>query len=189
MASLDDYLSLIPQANRQKPNFVAVLTAVVQPMVDNRVLMESIAQRLDLFSASGTALDMIGDWIGLARDLRAPIIDVYFSFDDATVGFDQGIWYNSSMPISGIVELDDETYRQMLQVKIAANNWDGSMGEANASLVQVFGSQGDPPVVWLTDNFDMSETMHIDSGPHSALLEQLVLGGYFPFKPQGVRFT
>lgn len=184
--TIDDYLALIPSANRRKPNFAAVIAATLQPLVDVQAALDSMTDKLDLDMATGIALDMCGEWVNLPRQLSGPITGVYFAFDTPGVGFDEGIWHNSSMPLTGLIELDDVTYRQMLEVKIAANHWDGSLDVANRALVDVFGSQGDPPVVWLEDNFNMTISFKVTAAPHSALLDQLVTGGYLPFRAHGV---
>lgn len=189
MADISDYTSKIPSANIGKPLFVAFLGMALQPFVDQINLAESVPELFDLDVAVGDQEDIVGEWLNLSRSLRAPLAGVYFSFDTVGVGFDQGVWYNSSLPLTGVINLDDETYRDFLKLKVRANTWDGSMGDANAALVEVFGSQGDPPVVWITDNFDMTQTYHITAAPHSALLEQLTLGGYMPFRPSGVANT
>ena len=186
MADLSDYLGLIPSANREQPNFQAALAATLQPIVDATNVAASLPSKLDVDLAAGDQLDAVGEWVNLSRVLAAPIANVYFAFNTAGLGFNQGLIYNSSLPPTGLIALDDSTFRAMIRLKIAANAWDGSMGEANAALVEAFGSQGDPPVVWITDNFDMTMSYHITGNPHSALLEQLVLGGYMPFRAAGV---
>lgn len=187
MASVDDYLALVPSANKVQPKFMAMIALTVQPMVDTINLVESIPSLLDVDLAVGQALDIVGEWVNLSRTLRAPITGVYFAFDTVGLGFDEGIWFSSDDPATGIVVLDDETYRTMLKLKIAANVWDGSMEWANQALQNAFGTQGDPPVVWIEDNFDM--TMSYMTSSMVALIQQLVAGGYMPFKVAGVRLA
>ena len=187
MASVADYEALIPSANRQQPKFIAALDALLKPSVDNQNLLASMPSLLDVDMATGDALDMVGEWVNQPRRLNAEITGVYFALDTPGLGFDQGVWYNSTLPLTGIVELDDATYKQMIKVRIGANRWDGSMEAANAVLVNVFGSQGDPPVIWIVDNFDMS--MHYGTTSPVPLIQQLVSQGYFPFKTAGVRLT
>lgn len=183
-AVLDDYLALVPSANKVQPNFMAVLSATLQPMVDAINVVESIPMLLDVENATGAALDIVGEWVNMSRTLRTPILGVYFAFDTPGLGFDEGVWFSSGDPLSGVTVLDDETYRTMIKLKIVANHWDGSMGMANQALVDGFGSQGDPPVVWVEDNFDM--TLSYKTTSPVSLIQALVAGGYMPFRTAGV---
>lgn len=187
MADLSDYTNLVPSANAKKPNFLAMLGAVVQPLVDGINVIQSLPALMDVDIAAGDQLDIIGEWVNFPRKLSVPITGVYFGFGVGVPGFGAGIWLNPDEPEDELIELDDVTYRQMIMVKIAANNWDGSMRAANQSLVNVFGSQGDPPVIWITDNFDMTMSYHTTT--MNALLQQLVASGLFPFKIAGVRLV
>ncbi len=187
MADISDYLALVPSANSEKPNFIAFLSMAVQPFVDQINLALSVPVLMDIDSASGDQLDILGEWVNFSRRLNSPITGVYFSLGAAGPGLGQGIWFNSSEPATGIVNLDDNTYRDMLTLKVAANYWDGSMQQANQALVNVFGSQGDPPVIWIEDNFNMSEGVKITSASHSAVLDQIISGDYIPFKSAGVK--
>ena len=65
--SLADYLSLVPPQHRNKPNFIAALTAVLQPMVDHQAVLASMPAAFDLDVAVGVQLDQIGLWVGVSR--------------------------------------------------------------------------------------------------------------------------
>lgn len=182
MASSDDYVALITSEHRGAPNFVAVVRLAVQAFVDGINQFLGFVNDLDLDLAIGAQLDLIGLWVGLPRSLRIPIAGVYFSFDTAGLGFDQGIWQSSLNPNAGVTTLDDDTYRVMLRAKIASNSWNGTLGQANALLGSIFpGLQ-----VVIKDNFDMTESIIVSGSPLSALFQQLVTTGYLSFRPAGV---
>lgn len=188
MADISEYTRLIPSANREKPKFIAMLSAMTQPLVDNINALNSLPQKMNLDMAEGDQLDIIGEWVNFPRRLSVPITGVYFGFGVGEPGFGEGIWLNPSEPEDELIALDDSTYRQMLKIKVAANYWDGSMWWANQALVNVFGSQGDPPVIWIEDNFDMTMSYYTTSSV--VLIQQLVAAGtIFPFKVSGVRIT
>lgn len=182
MISSDDYVALITSEHRSAPNFVAFVRILVQPFVDAMNQFQALVSEIDLDLAAGAQLDLIGQWVGLPRILRVPIAGVYFSFDTAGLGFDQGVWQSSQNPNAGVTTLDDETYRTMLRAKIASNSWDGSLGQANALLGAIFpGNQ-----VFIKDNFDMTESVIVNGSALSNLFQQLVTTGYLSFKPSGV---
>lgn len=185
MAALDDYLDLIPPQNGDKLNFLSMLGMALQPFVDQQNVLASMPAKFDLELAGGEQLDFVGEWIGLGRRLRAPIGGVYFAFDTPGLGFDEGVWFSAGDPAEGIITLDDTSYRQMLLAKVAANVWDGSLGQANELLLGIFPGAD----VVIKDNFDMTQTFIISGTPPSVLFEALVEQGYIPLKPAGVGLT
>lgn len=182
MSALEDYLTLVTSQHADKPNFIGMLTMALQPLVDSQNVLDAMVPAFDFSTASGDQLDTVGKWIGLSRTLSVPITDVYFSFDIAGVGFDSGIWFVAGDPAEGIAILDDTTYRQMLLAKIAANTWDGSLGDANAKLLAAFPDAA----IKLQDNFDMTETFILSGTPPSKLFSLLVGQKYIELKPAGV---
>ena len=185
MATASDYTGLIPSANGDKPKFVAMVALVAGCFADNGGALRSMRDGLDLDTAIGAQLDILGLWIGLSRKVSVPVLS-YFSFDIVGLGFDQGNWKGKLDPDSGIVAMDDETYRFMLRAKIEANKWDGSMLGYLRILQGLFAQYG--ITVSATDNQNMSMTVTLSASP-SALLKALLLGGYLPLKPAGVAQT
>lgn len=137
MAAGADYLALIPSANRQQPNFVATVTATVQPFVDIQNVTDTMPAAFDLDLATGVQLDAIGQWIGQSRTLSTPL-DIYFALDIAGRGLDAGWLKGPYDPDEGVVDLTDEYYRMLLRGKIAANSWDGTIPDAYRLLAIIF---------------------------------------------------
>lgn len=184
MANIKDYTGLIAGYPFGKPKFEAMVGAVAGAFVDQINLLGQLPDKFDLDSAVGVQLDVDGEWVGISRRVKAPIVGVYFSFDTAGLGFDQGAWKGPYDPDSGIVVLDDETYRLLIRAKIAANQWNGTMETLPLILRLVFGDQYS---VYIEDNQDMSMTIGIAGNQPPALLVSLLVGGYIPLKPVGVR--
>lgn len=184
--SLDDYLDLIPAANRGMPKFTAMLSAQLQPVVAVQGATLHLTVDFDLDVAIGSQLDVDGEWIGRSRYVTVPISGVFFSLDDVVRGFDQGVWYQSQYAIAGgITRLDDETYRTLLRAKIAANHWDGTLPGAQAAL-QIMFPEGETQA-FIVDNQDMTMTFAVSGRVPSLLFIALLSQGYIPLKPQGVR--
>lgn len=184
MASLSDYLALITTEHSDKPKYMAMIEAVLGPMVDALNASAQLPKDFDLDHAIGAQLDVIGLWVGIGRRVNTPLVGVYFSLDIAVVGFDQGVWKGPFDPDSGVVELDDETYRILIRAKIGANRWDGTLGGSKEILDLVFSGS---TYVFLQDNQDMSMTIGVAGEPPSAIALALLTGGYIPIKPEGVR--
>jgi hypothetical protein len=185
MANVSDYTQLLTSEHSTKPRFRAMVELVAGCFVDQQNLILSIPGVFDLDTAVGAQLDAVGLWIGLSRVIRTPLPNVFFSFDEDGVGFDQGIWYLPYEPTYGTSAFDDETYRLLLRVKIEANKYDGTLG----SLVTVLQSIFLPAVVTVTDNMDMTISVTVTGQPPSTLFKYLVQGGYMPIKPAGVSIT
>lgn len=171
MAELLPYLDLVPSANRQKPKFIASLGAALEPLLAVMVTLERMPGAFDIDDAVGRQLDAVGVRVGLSRRLATPIEGVYFAFDVDGVGFDEGVWLGPNDPVDGLVSLDDETYRLMLKIKVAANRWGGSLEQAQSILAAI---AGDGTHLFVQDNFDMSMTVGISGKIPSKLFIALI---------------
>lgn len=182
MSNLVDYLALLPSENASKPRFLAVLKAILQPLVD----VQSAAADFDLDTAIGAQLDAVGLWVGQSRRVDVPIPGVYFSLDIARVGFDQGVWFGPGSSATGVTELDDETYRLVLKIKIGANTWDGSLGGAQRVLASA-ASAG--TYLFVQDNFNMSITIGVSGIVPSALFTALIRQVFSWVRPETVNIA
>ena len=99
--TLLEYLNLIPSANRQQPNFIATLSANSEVAVRIQDTLLSMIAKFDIDTATGGQLDILGEWVGVSRNISVPITGVYFTWDgDYTVGWDYGTWQPNSLPLS-----------------------------------------------------------------------------------------
>lgn len=157
MADISDYTGLVTSEHADKPKFIATLSALAQCFVDLQNTVLAIPDGFDLDQAIGVQLDAVGLWVGVSRNVNTPLSGVYFSLDVDGLGFDQGVWKGPFDPDSGVVSLDDDTYRLLIRAKIGANHWDGTLGTSAAILNSIFGSdstQTEQPVQ-LSDGSDV----------------------------------
>jgi hypothetical protein len=206
MARVTDYTARITSEHATAPKFMAMVGSVAQGFVDLQNFLATVPFTFDLDVAAGVQLDAVGRWVGITRNIAVPISGVYFSFDIAGIGFDQGNWKGPFDITSGIVSLDDDTYRLLLKAKIGANHWDGTLNGSAEILTGIFstvttselygaglygaGLYGAPVVltyVFIQDNQDMSITIGVSGQIPSALFLALLSGGYIPIKPEGVQ--
>lgn len=186
MADVDSYLRLITSYHRGKPKFTAMIKALIEPIVAIQNFIAHLPNDFDLDHAIGVQLDQVGEWVGRSRFVNVPIANVWFSWDTAYRGWEQGVWYQPLYDTpGGITRLDDETFRTLLRAKIAANNWDGTLPAAKAALGILF-PNGETSIV-ITDNQDMTITFGVSGVIPSALFIALLSQGYLPLKPEGVR--
>lgn len=178
------YSDYLTSAHKSKPRFKATVDASTAGLEAVQDLLYDLIDAHFIDTAIGKQLDTLGEWIGASRNLRRPLDDVYFAWDDKVdTGWDSGIWWDDYSPTEGITVLDDEGYRVLLKMWIAANHWDGNLNTAYDVWAQAFGNNN---FVLVTDYQDMS----IDIGFSGALpsaAKALIRSGLQPFKPESVQ--
>ena len=158
----------------------ATLTAVIAPIVNSGIVMESFPGLYDVSVAVGQQEDTTGQWIGVTRDITTTLTNVYFSLDTAGLGLDQGSLQGPNDPSTGVTVLPDATYRTLLYASIAANSWDGTIPGAYTVWNSLFGN-----TLLIQDHGDMTMTLALTVTP-DALTLALFTGGYLSIKPAGV---
>lgn len=185
--AIEEYLNLIPTQHRQKPRYIATVEALIRPLDALADVLEGLRTAFDLDTAVGLQLDAVGVRVGQTRDLRTPLEGVYFSWNTEGVGWGEGFWKGKYDPSSGMISLPDDVYRMLLKAKVAANRWDGTTPGAYEAWEIAFADLGS--VILIQDNQDMSMTIGIAGMPMNPIFEQLLLQGYVPLKPEGVRVS
>lgn len=182
-----DYTSIITSQYSDSPNFQAVVAQLGAIFGANYDLLSNIVPTYyDLDSAVGVQLDQIGLWVGASRRLAVPL-NIYFSLDTPGLGLDQGVWKGPYDPDTGLVLLDDETFRSVIRGVILFNNWDGSLFQYNAIFAAVF--RGTGTHVHAKDNQNMTMDMVITGTPVSAVMQAEMTAGQLHIKPVGVSIT
>lgn len=180
-----DYTGVITSEHAQKPNFIAVLSALVALPLQVQALFQSMIPLFDVDEALGVQLDAVGAWVGISRKVSTPIYNVYFSFDEAaTTGWDFGTWQPSNLPVA-VTSLPDDAYRLLIKARIAANNWDGTTEGAYT----VFNSIFTRFQILIQDNYNMSYNLGVTGGVVDSLTLALLTGNYIPLRPQGIRIA
>ncbi|VXB25545.1 putative bacteriophage protein [Burkholderia sp. 8Y] len=186
MADATDYTALVTSEHADKPKFIAMVAGVAQAFVDIQNQLAATPPAFDLDAAVGSQLDDVGLWVGVTRNVNTPLTGVYFSLDTSGLGFDQGVWQGPFDPTTGVVSLDDDTYRLLIRAKIGANSWDGTLGTSASILNSIFNGG---TYVFIQDNGDMSITYGIAGSVPSAIFLALLRGGYIPLKPEAVHIN
>lgn len=169
--TLTEYLNLLPSASRSQPNFVALLSAALDGLVDAQDTVASMPGEFDIDTAVGAQLDAVGVRVGVSRRLLVPVTDVYFSLDAAGLGLDEGVLLGPFDDGTALTLLDDETYRLVLKLKVRANNWNGSLAEAQSMLAAI---ADDGTHIFMQDRFDMSVYLGVSGIVPSKLFVSLL---------------
>jgi len=141
MSEISQYLDLIPSANSDKPKFIALLTAILSPLIDGQNAALDVVNKYDLDQAIGKQLDVIGEWVGQSRTLSDNIEFKFFGFDDTPNSLNFGEEGSPSIggrfreeyePFINTTTLQDPEYLFAIKAKIARNLTDGTID----SLIQ-----------------------------------------------------
>ena len=185
---LSDYEDLITSEHSDKPNFMAMLDIMIEGLVGVQNFLASLPAAFDVDFAIGVQLDATGAWIGLSRDVNVPLTDVYFTWDDqANDGWDGGLWQGPFDPTTGLVALPDDIYRSALYMKIAVNNWDGSIPGIYNIFNSFLAAYGNTVVV--QDSGDMTYAIGVVGPTLPAVILALLIGAYFDIKPAGIELA
>ena len=181
---VENYLDRVPDQHREQPKFKAALTAFLNPFAHLQDLMASTVEAYDVDRAVGAQLDVCGQWVGCSRIIDTPLSGVYFEFDGpADVGWDAGLWKGKYDPDSGLVSLDDDTYRTLIKLQIASNTWDGTVPHAYELWREVFNRDE----IVVVDHQDMTMDIGIGGAALSTAQKALFTRKISPFKPGCVR--
>jgi hypothetical protein len=142
IADITNYLGLVTSEHNQKPKYIEMLIALLQPFGDTTWLETHYYLYYDIDIAVGVQLDAVGEWVGRNRYLTIPIVG-YFSYDTDGLGWDEAPWWREGIdPLTGTVALADPPYRQLLYAVIEANHWDGTIPGAYKAYDKLFEGTG-----------------------------------------------
>ena len=183
-ASTDYFTGLVTTEHQDKPKYIQTVSLSTQGYADQIALCSQAYDLYDLDDAVGAQLDAVGLWIGFSRFV-ALNVDIYFSWDRAGVGWDQGIWWEVGDPEQVVTQLSDAQYRKLLRLKIACNHFDGTL----PSAIKIIGMAvaDDNCTVTATEG-NMSVVFTI-KGIISSIMRAAIEGGYLPLKPAGINVT
>lgn len=181
-----NYTALITSEYSASPNYMEMVAQTCQPFADLVSVLQAAPFTYDVDIAIGNQLDVVGQWVGVSRLVEVPIVDVYFSFDLAGVGFDEGVWWYKGAPENELVSLPDDFYRAVIKARILNNHWNGSKEDAYKLATWIFGPLG--YTLLIKDNADLTMALGLAGGqPPTQLIIALLISGKFDVKPAGVQ--
>lgn len=185
MTTTVGYLDLITDEHKEKPKFVATVTASVSPFAKMQEVMRKFIRDFDVDLATGAQLDTVALWVGVTRVVGIPISGYYFTWDDVVAdGWDNGVWKGIGDPDAGFTVLPDDLFRSLIKAKIQANHWRGDIAGAYDIINEALSVDD---AVRIVDNQDMTMTVRVTDGVLPAVEQAIVTAGYLPIKPAGVK--
>lgn len=182
--STNKYTDLIAGYHFEKPLFTQWIYALTQPLITAQNRLAEMQSDFDIDTAVGAQLDAVGVRVGISRKLPVSITGVFFSFDIAGVGFDEGVWLGRYESPDGITTLDDETYRNILKTKVLFNHWDGTV-EGLHYLIDQVAMIFDCPIKY-KDNQNMTVNILLPSKTTPPIVWSVLSRGFIDITTAGV---
>ncbi|WXG60534.1 DUF2612 domain-containing protein [Campylobacter concisus] len=112
-----------------------------------------IAEILNIDTASGYALDLVGRHVGVSREQQNLILKDFFAFTqtEKKQGFNKGKFYRLGNSLKGSFYLNDSDYRFLIKAKIIKNYQTGTLENSYKSLEFLLGAGN-----FIFDNYDMT---------------------------------
>jgi len=149
MTDINQYLGLVPSENKEKTKFIALLTTLLNPLIDGQNIALDVVNKYDLDQAYGKQLDVVGEWVGQSRTLSDNIEFKFFGFDDTPNALNFGEEGNPSIgerfreesePFINTTTLQDPEYLFAIKAKIARNSTDGTIDSLIEALDFLLGA-------------------------------------------------
>lgn len=141
-----------PKANSTVKTISDEVSKVYQSAVD-------MGDILNIDTARGYALDLVGYHVGVNRSLASFIPRKFFGFaKTGQLGFNEGKFYRYGESTGESTRLGDEDFRFMIKAKILKNYQIGAIEDITNSISFLFGRDAR-----IIDNYDMTMTAIIPS--------------------------
>ena len=197
MSFESEYVNLLIKQYWEKPKAAAEIEMKASSWRRSFDWLSSFENEFDLDNATGDRLDIIGRIVGIGRAIPYAVPKIAFGFDENpnSRGFDdlfsplddrapfQDLFESASTELA----LDDNAYRQFIRAKIAKNTFGPYLSgndflSIQDAVINIFGG-----LAYVTDNYDMTLTLHVSSVFNSVTLDSILKMSLIP-KPQGVRY-
>jgi len=192
-----DYVNLLIKQYWEKPKANAEIRMKAGTWRKTFEWIDSFSDEFDLDIATGDRLDITGRIVGISRLIPYSIPKIAFGFDENpnSRGFDDLFSpLDDRAPFQDLFEsastelvLDDNAYRQFIRAKIAKNTFGPNLSgndflSIQDAVINIFGG-----LAYVTDNYDMTLTLHVSAVLSSTTLDAILKMSLIP-KPQGVRY-
>lgn len=186
----NDRYMVLPTWQHRLPKFLKTIEALISGYVDLENLSYLIStRRYNVAYATGAELDVIGEWVGVSREVYPPLGGIVFTWDDTIDdGWEDGAWDVDTNSGGLLTILPDEPYRFLILAKIVANSWDGTVEGAYRAWQIAFQGQSD---IMVLDGQDMTMTMLISSpaSEYDSIIRVMLQQEKLPLRPAGVKLN
>lgn len=139
----DMALSLVLNQMTESPNYQAIIRAISRTYDDQDAVLQYIGN-LDVYTARGVWLDLIGSIVGIGRRVNVELKYKYFGYSDLSSlagGYGVGQYWYYGAPSDTSNLLGDDEYRRVILAKAAQNAGDCSHPSVVQVMQNVLGTQ------------------------------------------------
>ena len=142
-----------------------------------------VAEILNIDTASGYALDLIGRHVGVSREQQNLILKDFFAFTqtEKKQGFNKGEFYRLGNSLKGSFYLNDSDYRFLIKAKIIKNYQTGTLENSYKSLEFLVGAGN-----FIVDNYEMTLNLVLKNAKTTQFLINLIFKNDILARPVGV---
>lgn len=142
-----------------------------------------VAEILNIDTASGYALDLVGRHVGVSREQQNLILKDFFAFTqtEKKQGFNNGEFYRLGNSLKGSFYLNDSDYRFFIKAKIIKNYQTGTLENIYKSLEFLLGAGN-----FIFDNYDMTLNLVLKNAKTTQFLINLIFKNDILARPIGV---
>ena len=142
-----------------------------------------VAEILNIDTASGYALDLVGRHVGVSREQQNLILKDFFAFTqtEKKQGFNKGEFYRLGNSLKGSFYLSDSDYRFLIKAKIIKNYQTGTLENSYKSLEFLLGAGN-----FIFDNYDMTLNLVLKNAKTTQFLINLIFKNDILARPIGV---
>lgn len=164
-----DYTQLLASQYYRKPRATATILLLLEQWTLSFIGASSIPDMLNIDTARGKNLDIIGKIVGQDRVLPAAVDREFFAFtvNDATKGFrldgtGGSPWYRHGDAITASGVLSDSEMRVLIKVRVIRNFTRCNLDDLENACVLLFGEKGyqvdiTAPCVWSITTYSASK--------------------------------
>ena len=126
---------------RGKPKAKATIDALSNETADVFKSAVALGDLLNIETATGWALDLVGMHVGVSRRLPSIVKRVYFGWhgDDSSAGWSVGEWYSYGRALRDPLIMDDDNFRFLIKAKILKNYQKADLDSLIESVRFLFG--------------------------------------------------
>lgn len=187
-----EYEDLLILQYADKPKAYATISTIVDRFKNISDVMEYFETAFDLDTAIGSQLDIIGNIVGISRNVEDVIPKIFFGFDDNTNarGFGSAPFYTQDQSVYTDTQLTDSDYRFFIKLKIAKNHAKATLVDDDGRSINNIISTMFDGYAYAVDNKDMSLTLYIENSTKAYLLPYAISLNLIPL-PQavGIKFV
>ena len=170
---------------RTKPKALKTIKAINKETENTFKNAIQIADILNIDTATGYALDLIGRHVGVSRVLPTALKKEYFGWleDESALPFGIGDFYRYGDALSASVILNDGDYRFFIKARITKNYQNGTLSNIVKSIKFVIGANGN-----VIDLQNMSMNIILNSDHLNSLLFYAISKMDILVRPVGVNY-